>query len=189
MKNHVPQTASPIATKAEFKLDAKKSTIKWTGKKILGSHWGYIQFSTGNIQIEKDHFKSGQFFIDMNSIDNQDLTPETGRDMLLGHLKSDDFFAVATHPTADLKLKSVTPAADHYNIVADLTLKGIMHEMHFPAKVVLTEKRLTATADFKINRTKWGIKYGSGSFFADLGDKAIRDEFQVEIQLVANILN
>ncbi len=187
MKNHVSPTATPSVKKAAFKLDAKKSTIKWTGKKILGSHWGYIQFSAGSIQLENDTFKSGQFFIDMNSIDNQDLTPETGRDMLLGHLKSDDFFSVAAHPTSELKLKSATPEGDHFNIVADLTLKGITHEVHFPAKIAMTDKQLTAKADFKINRTKWGIKYGSGSFFADLGDKAIRDEFQVEINLVANI--
>jgi polyisoprenoid-binding protein YceI len=186
MKNHVSPTVTPSAKKADFKLDAKKSSIKWTGKKILGSHWGYIQFSAGNVHVENGAVKSGQFFIDMNSIDNQDLTPETGRDMLLGHLKSDDFFSTTTHPTAELKLKTVTPAGDHSNIVADLTIKGITHEVSFPAKITVTDKQVSATADFKINRTKWGIKYGSGSFFADLGDKAIRDEFQVEIHIVAN---
>jgi polyisoprenoid-binding protein YceI len=186
MKNHLSPTAAPVAAKADFKLDVSKSTVKWTGKKILGSHWGYIQFSAGNVHVENGAVKNGQFTIDMNSIDNQDLTPETGRDMLLGHLKSDDFFSVSAHPTTQLALKTVTAAGNHSNVVADLTIKGITHEVTFPAKIALTDKQVTATAEFNINRTKWGIKYGSGSFFADLGDKAIRDEFKVEVHLVAN---
>ena len=41
----------------------------------------------------------------------------------------------------------------------------------------------TATAVLKIDRTKYDIKYGSASFFDGLKDKAIKDEFDLDVTL------
>jgi hypothetical protein len=39
------------------------------------------------------------------------------------------------------------------------------------------------TTAFKVDRTKYDIKYGSGSFFDNLGDKAISDDFELAVAL------
>jgi polyisoprenoid-binding protein YceI len=170
-----------------FVVDAAKSTFKWTGKKVTGSHWGYIKFSAGTINVEKGALVGGTFTVDMNSIDCQDLQPGKGQEKLVGHLKADDFFGTATFPTSTLTIKSATAQGSNlYDVKADLTIKGITSEITFPATVSIAGGALTAAAKFNIDRTKFGIKYGSGSFFENLGDKAINNEFEVEINVVAN---
>jgi polyisoprenoid-binding protein YceI len=178
-------TSKPAPT--TFKVDASKSTFKWTGKKVTGSHWGYIKFTEGTVSIEKGALVGGAFIIDMNSLDCQDLQAGKGAEKLVGHLKADDFFGTDKFPNASLKIKSTSPKGNNmYDVKADLTIKGITNEITFPATVSVAGGALTATANFNVDRTKFDIKYGSGSFFENLGDKAISNEFQVEINLAAN---
>ena len=176
--------AKPASLK-KFDLDNAESTIKWTGKKVTGSHWGFIKFSDGTLSVSNGALKGGTFNIDMTSMDCQDTKGEYG-DKLIGHLKSDDFFASEKFPKSTLVIKSISnKGKGKYVIAADLTIKGITKRVSFPANVSISKSNLTATATFNINRTKYDIKYGSGSFFENLGDKAIDDNFKVEIKIIA----
>ncbi|MEN9609961.1 MAG: hypothetical protein RLZZ628_775 [Bacteroidota bacterium] len=169
-----------------FMVDAAKSTFKWTAKKVTGSHWGNLKFTDGVINVENGVVKTGYVNTDMNSIEVKDLEAAKGGDKLTGHLKSEDFFNVAKNPTAKLAIKSTTAAAGGgLTCVGDLTIKGITNEITFPATVSFMDNVMIASADFKIDRTKWGIKYGSGSFFSDLGNKAIDNDFEISVKLEA----
>jgi polyisoprenoid-binding protein YceI len=172
-------------TPAPFTVDAAKSTFKWTGKKVAGTHWGFVKFSDGVLQIEKGLLKGGSFNVDMTTIDCQDTQGEWGQ-KLVGHLKADDFFGTDKFPKSTLVIKTATSTgANQYDVVANLTIKGITQEIAFPATVAVEGLTATATANFSVNRTLYGIKYGSGNFFQNLGDKAIDDNFNVEVNLVA----
>jgi polyisoprenoid-binding protein YceI len=104
-----------------------------------------------------------------------------GKGKLEGHLKSDDFFGVAAHPTATIKFTKVVSrgVAGEYKITANITIKNITKEIKFNA----TAKDGTANATIKLDRSDFDIKYGSGSFFDNLGDKTIYDEFDLAITL------
>ena len=168
-----------------YKLDAAKSTFKWTGKKVTGSHWGYMKFTDGQLTTDGNNIVGGTFIVDMNSMDCQDTKGEYGT-KLLGHLKSDDFFSTEKFPTSTMTIKKVTlKSGNNYDVVADLAIKGITNEVTFPAVITKDATNLTATAAFKINRTKYDIKYRSGNFFENLGDKAISDDFEVEVNIAA----
>lgn len=178
-----PQAAETL------KVDAKASTFKWHAKKVTGEHMGTVGFSGGNIILENGTVKGGTIDIDMTSIDVTDLQGEW-RDKLIGHLKSDDFFAVEKNTKATLVIKKAeaikaNKTAENYNITADLTIKGITKEVTFPAIIVVKNGAVTANADFNIDRTKWDIRYGSKSFFEGIGDKAIDNDFNVKVRLVA----
>ncbi|MEL6590748.1 MAG: YceI family protein [Bacteroidota bacterium] len=67
----------------------------------------------------------------------------------------------------------------------NLTIKGISQEISFPAMVNITDNALTAKASFTIDRTMWNIRYGSGKFFDDLGDKVIYDDIELSLDLNA----
>ncbi len=176
---------TPVAP-VTFKLDAAKSTFKWTGKKVTGSHWGYIKFTDGALTVEKGNLVGGSFNVDMTTMDVQDIKAEQGGGKLLGHLKSDDFFGVEKFTKSTLVVKKTTAKGNsQYDVVADLTIKGITKEITFPAAVTIAGQNITAKANFDVNRTQFDIKYGSGSFFDNLGDKAISDTFNVDINLVA----
>ncbi len=177
-------------TATTLKVNAQESTIKWTAKKVTGEHWGNVKFSEGTVTVDGKNLTGGTFTMDMTTIDVQDLQGEyNGK--LLGHLKSDDFFAVEKHKTATLKIKSLTAIAGAkagdktHNVTADLTIKGITHPVTFPAQIIVAKGTVTANAEFEVDRTLYDIKYGSGKFFEGLGDKAIDDKFTIKVRVVA----
>ncbi|GAB4329163.1 MAG: hypothetical protein OHK0038_03190 [Flammeovirgaceae bacterium] len=168
-------------------VDTANSKIIWTGKKVTGSHTGGINLSKGSLEMNKGKLVGGSFEIDMNSITCTDLTGEwNGK--LIGHLKSDDFFGVEKHSTAKFEItKAEDKGNGDYQVKGKATIKGITQEIEFPAKVQIAGDKVTATAKVVIDRTKFNVKYGSGTFFSDLGDKMIYDNFELDVTLVSNV--
>lgn len=170
---------------AEFKVDAKASQLKWTGEKVTGSHWGYVNIKSGVVNVDHNKIKNGNFDIDMTSLSVKDIEGEY-HDKLVGHLKSDDFFSVEANPVSAFKIKWVKDNGNNTaKITGDLTIKGITKQLTFDAKYTLTGDKMVAEATIPVDRTKYDIKYGSGSFFDSLGDKTIYDEFILDLKLVA----
>lgn len=171
---------------AEFKVDAKASQLKWTGEKVTGSHWGYVNIKSGVVNVDDNKIKNGNFDIDMTTISVKDLDPGEYNDKLVGHLRSDDFFSVEANPVSAFKIKWVKDNGNNTaKITGDLTIKGITKQLTFDAKYTLTGDKMVAEATIPVDRTKYDIKYGSGSFFDSLGDKTIYDEFILDLKLVA----
>lgn len=166
---------STIATAQSKKVDAAKSSIHWVGKKVTGQHEGTVALKEGNLIFKGKKLTGGSFIVDMTSLTSTDLTGEyLGK--LNGHLKSEDFFGTEKFPTSKLVFKSIGDKGNGvYTVTADLTIKDVTA----PVKFEITVKGNTATTTFKVDRTKYGIKYGSGSFFDNLGDKTINDEFEL----------
>lgn len=175
----------PAATET-FIVDTKSSSIEWVAGKVGGSHKGTIGLSSGNLVFENKSLKAGVFGINMASIVITDLKG-TSNQNLLNHLKGEDFFAVAKNPSSTFEITKVTSAGtDRVNITGNLTLKGITHVLIFPASVRRQKNTVVAVAKgVKVDRTKYDIKYRSKSFFGDIGDKAIDDEFELSVNLVA----
>ena len=174
-----------------YKVSAEQSTFNWVAKKVTSDHKGSVKIAAGSIETDGKNLTGGNFDIDMTTITCTDLTGEWN-EKLIGHLNSPDFFSVDNFKTANLKIKSaneikgVKAGADNYNVVADLTIKGITKEITFPAFVVIKKTgEVVANASFDIDRTAYDIKYGSKSFFEGIGDKAIDDKFNVKVRIVA----
>jgi polyisoprenoid-binding protein YceI len=177
-------------TATSLKVSAEESTIKWTAKKVTGEHWGNVKFNDGVITTDGKSLTGATLTIDMTTIECKDMEGEYG-DKLVGHLKSNDFFAVDQHKSATLKIKSVSAIAgakagsSNYNVTADLTIKGITQPVSFPAQVIVAKNNVIANAEFPVDRTLYDIKYGSGKFFEGLGDKVIDDKFMIKVRVVA----
>lgn len=172
-------------TKVEFKPEA--SVVAWEGKKVTGKHNGKIQLKKGELVMKGADLVGGSFEIDMASIVNEDLKDATYNKKLMDHLKSDDFFSVEKFKTATLTIKSAKSVPGFtgptYEITADLTIKGKTNPITFPATVETKEGKTTAKANIAIDRTAYDIKYGSGKFFQNLGDKMIDDKFTLDVAL------
>ena len=174
-----------------LKVDTTQSHITWLGKKVLGQHDGRVKLADGSVSLDQDgKVVAGAFAIDMSSIENIDMK-DSPKDQgkLEGHLKSPDFFNVEKFPTAQFKISSVKEGSEGASeIVGNLTVKGITVPVTIPAKIVEKDGVYTATAELSIDRTKWDIRYNSGSFFdpANLGDKLIKDEIAIGLHLVAS---
>lgn len=161
------------------KIDASKSTIEWVGKKVTGQHNGTVNFKDGAVVLKGNKLVGGSFTVDMTSLTATDLSGEY-QGKLNGHLKADDFFGTDKFPTATLVIKKIgAKSANVYTATADLTIKGITQPVTFD----MTVNGNTATTAFNVDRTKYGIKYNSKSFFESIGDKAIYDEFELKVTL------
>ncbi|MCF0042935.1 YceI family protein [Dyadobacter fanqingshengii] len=168
-------------------VDTKSSTITWGAKKVTGTHAGSVPVESGSLIVEGDKLKGGTFVADVKSLVVTDVTDKEMNGKLTGHLKSDDFFSVEKHPQAKLVISSVTPkGGDAYDVVGKLTIKGITQEVKFPATVKADAKKVTAVAKVTVDRTKYDIKFRSANFFENLGDKAIDNDFTLDVNLVAN---
>jgi len=166
-----------IENKKEVKL--KNSKIVWKGYKITGSHQGLISIKSGHIIFNKEKLTGGEFIIDMQSITCTDLEGEY-KVKLEGHLKSDVFFGVEKFPTASLIFTQVKYAGENsYKARGNITIKGKTEKISFNISVY----RNKANATLTIDRTKFNVKYGSTSFVDGLKDKAIYDEFDLDVKL------
>ena len=170
----------------EYKASTDKSAIKWVGRKVTGEHNGTVALKSGSVSVDGTKISGGKFEIDLSSVTCADLTDQTYNQKLIEHLKSDDFFSTAKHPTALLEIVSGTKTTgDKYDIKGRLTIKGITKDITFPATVKVTDKNLVAIAKVKIDRTQYDIRYGSASFFEGLGDKAISNDFELDVNIAA----
>jgi len=168
-------------------VDLEKSNVSWTGAKVTGSHTGTIAISEANLEMsDAGDLVGGSFVIDMSTITCTDLDGEM-KGKLEGHLQSPDFFDVANHSTATLAITNVSPRGPgSYKVLGDLTIKGITKPIKFNVEMGEDEGMKVATADIEVDRSEYDVRYGSGSFFQDLADKTIYDEFDLQVKLVLN---
>tara|TARA_R110002167_G_scaffold19074_1_gene70863 strand:+ start:1908 stop:2489 length:582 start_codon:yes stop_codon:yes gene_type:complete len=173
-------TASTPNEGEKKQVKVSESTVTWKGYKVTGEHNGSIKLKSGFLEMKGKKLIGGEFVVDMTTLSNNDLAAGQGKEKLEGHLKSADFFGVDANPTSKLVFSSVKPMNENsYTVTGDLTIKGISK----PVTLVVSMFENKATATIKVDRTKYDIKYGSGSFFDDLGDKAIYDEFDLVVDL------
>jgi polyisoprenoid-binding protein YceI len=172
---------------ASYGIDIKESVIVWKAQKVTGSHTGTVALKSGDLVFTDGMLTGGMFEIDMQTIDCTDLQGEW-KDKLVGHLKSADFFGVENHPTAKFVMTNVISRGKpgEYKVVGDLTIKETTKEIKFNAMIEDGGESKTGMANITIDRSDFDIRYGSGSFFDNLGDKTIYDEFDLEITLVVN---
>ena len=167
------------------KVNTINSTVKWKGSKVTSYHEGNIKLSSGKLIFDHGKLVGGEFEIDMSTIVNTDMEGRM-KQRLEWHLKNEDFFNVAEFPTSTITItNAVKGEGNTYKVVADLTIKGITHPISFDADVNVNGLNFLAAAKIKIDRTKWDIKYNSGNFFKDLGDKLILDEIEFDIFLLS----
>lgn len=172
---------------ATYVVDTTASKVEWYGSKPIGaSESGTVNIAEGQLSFNGDQLVEGAIVIDMTSIAT---TSQSGgmAEQLVGHLSSDDFFGVATYPTAQLVLKSAEPTdiANQYRVKADLTIKTTTKEIEFVTDVVVAEETLTGNAKIVVNRADFDVRYNSAAFFSNLGDNLISDEMEMTVTLVA----
>lgn len=183
--------STKMATNAEaYKLQPQLSTLGWEGKAVTHGHNGTMQFSDGELLVKGNALVGGTVTVDMKTLKATDITDTENHAKFVGHMSGDDFFGVEKNPTSVFKIVSVTPIkgaakdADNATIAGDMTIKGVTQRISFPAKVGVKDGVAAASGKATIDRTKFGLKYGSKSFFDSIGDKAINDDFTLSFNVI-----
>jgi polyisoprenoid-binding protein YceI len=174
-----------------YKVDPQSSILRWTGSKVTAKHFGTVSVLKGKMHVSGNSIEAGKFIIDMRSIKVLDLTDENMNAKLTTHLKDDDFFEVNSFPLSEFEIISVenidefSEGEANYLLEGNLKIKNITKSISFPARIVFQNGSLHAKAQFVLDRTRWNIRYGSGKFFEDMGDKMIYDDFEIELDIHA----
>jgi polyisoprenoid-binding protein YceI len=173
-----------------YTADVAASSITWTGKKFNGdAHNGTLGLSEGNLAVDNGNITGGSFTIDFSTMAVTDEMGEKGKQKLIGHLSSGDFFETEKYPTATFTITSVEPLDDDtytHKISGNLEMKGITNNVAFNATVANDEGKVVAESQkFMINRMTWKVEYNN-SLIAKVKDEAIKDDLELKITLVAN---
>ena len=184
--------SAKMATKAPaYKLQPQLSTLGWEGKAVTHGHNGSMNFTDGELLVKGNALVGGTVTVDMKSLKALDIKDAESQGKFVGHMTSDDFFGVEKFPTSTFKIVSVTPIkgaakdAENATIAGDMTIKGVTQRISFPAKVGVKDGVAAASGKVTIDRTKFGLKYGSKTFFDSIGDKAIYDTFDLAFNVIA----
>jgi polyisoprenoid-binding protein YceI len=169
-----------------YNVDSSISKITYVGKKVTGEHTGTISLKSGSLTFKGDTISAGEFVADMNSLTSTDITDKEYNAKYVSHMKSPDFFNTEKHPESKLVIKSSKKTKNGLEVSGELTMLGETKPVSFVVtNLKKTDAGVTGKSNLTLNRTQWGLKYGSTSFFKGLGDKAIHDEFTLAVELSA----
>jgi polyisoprenoid-binding protein YceI len=170
----------------KYIIEKKESLITWKGSMAFaskGQHTGYIDISRGVFLVAKDQLVGGTVEVDMNTIADERHDSDNE---LVKHLKSPDFFDAMIFPITTFTITKIASRDNEYlAVTGNLTIKGITHEIIFPAKVEVKGEVVNANGKMTIDRAKWDVRYNSGKFYDHLADEAISDSIEFDMKIVA----
>jgi polyisoprenoid-binding protein YceI len=178
----------------QYTVSTSTSAVNWTARKKLVDGYadtGVIPIKSGTITQQATGTLKADIVLRLDeiragSVANDKAPPSR----LTQHLRSEDFFATSEYPTGTIAVKGTEPIASttkktDYTVTADVTMKGNTNTVTFPAKIGTKADQLNVQANMTIDRTRWGIRYGSDSFFDNLGDNVIEDDVDISVALRA----
>lgn len=175
-----------------YRVSTEESQIHWKGRKPTATHTGTIKIAEGSFSANDSTIESGNFVIDMKSIEVTDLKGKDRSD-LEAHLKGTvegkegDFFNTEEFPEATFEITDLTKENGQDILSGNLTIKKETRNISFPVKIDYSENQVVITSnEFSIDRTEWKVNFGSKSVFDGLGDNFVNDDINLRIKVVAD---
>ena len=188
-----PEPAVPFED-ARYVVDTEQSVVNWFGRNRTTTHRGTLRFSSGEFSFTNGELK-GAFEVDMTSIQNIDLEGDPLQPHLIGHLKSVDFFFVDMFPrafftiTSAKRIEEVPSSIPNFSVQGFFDLRGVKKEIAFVATASpLQDGEVRVEAHFDIDRSRWGVLYGSSRFFEHLGYHLVYQPISLHLRLAAQII-
>lgn len=176
--NLAEEAVKSVVTEAQtVVIDQEASKVMWEGTMIgIYSHEGTLNFNSGMYTVENGKLTSGKFEVDMTSMKatDENYNPEEGKtpEKLIGHLSSDDFFAVNEHPTASFEVTRVQDG----KVYGNLTIRGNTHEEELSEVSVAENGAVKASLTF--DRTKYDVNFDHPA-----QDMVLSDEIEIKVAL------
>ena len=184
-----PSAASTISD-GRYPIDLAESKVVWIGRNLINKHWGHVAIANGEVEFRQGRPVMGEATLDLRRISCADLAQSELHDVLIHHLESDDFFDVARFPEAKFSFQSSeicsdNPGCRNLKLRGELTLRGVTRPLMIEAAAGFTpEGKAALQSVFTIDRTEWGVIYGSGKFFRGLAGHLVNDEIELQLRVV-----
>jgi len=188
------QPEHPQLADGLYPIDTKESCVQWTGKNLINSHSGEIAIESGHLEIQGGNLVDLELIIDFKSITCSDITNTEVHDTLIQHLESDDFFYTDRFPTGKFQLTgsdtqgSLNDGSLNLQVEGDLSMRGQTKAISLQATAGVTDDlRPVAQASTSIDRTHWGMRYGSGKFFSRLAGHLVNDHIDLQLKIIGEL--
>jgi polyisoprenoid-binding protein YceI len=175
--------ASAQAQTQTWTIDSRHAAAHFAVRHLMVSTVrGDMGKVTGTVEFDPKNPAAAKIdaTIDVTGLDTREPERDT-------HLKSADFFDVATYPTMTFKSKKVdVVAGGGFKMTGDLTLRGVTKEVVLdvePLRTAIAQGANTktgTTATAKINRQDFGVKW---SRTMDGGGVVVGDEVSITIDV------
>jgi len=175
-------TTATQAELATYQLEPTHSSVEFAVKHMLiaTSRGRFHDFDvTANVDETNFANSSATVRIKAESIDTR--TPD--RD---AHLRSADFLDTENHPELVFVTRSIAPHRGNWQIVGDLTVRGVTREVVLDAEVSgpVTDpwggRRIGVSAHGKINRKDFGMVWNAA---LDAGGFVLADDVKLSIEV------
>lgn len=175
--------ANPIPS-GKWTIDPSHTHVGFTVRHMMiAKVRGSFSDVSGEVEIADDPLQSKvSVDVQLESID----TGDADRD---NHLRTNDFFDIANHPTMTFRSTRVEADGDDYIVHGDLTIRGVTNPVALEVEFDGTSKdpwggtRAGFSAETEINRKDWGMEWNTpleaGGVM--LGDKV---KIEIDVQLV-----
>ena len=171
-----------------YSLNPEESIINWEGNMLkvggvsLYGHNGIIKFAKGEVRFENGNLKDGMFVVDMKTIKptDENYKPEEDRtkERLVGHLSSDDFFAIDANPTSTFQIQG----GDMNTVKGTMTIRGKSNtESIEDLNVIQNNEQVIIKGKMIVDRQKYGV-----AFEMPAKDKVLSDDLELEFKVVLN---
>lgn len=170
-----------------YTINSNESNIHWVGSKLTSEHFGQISIDNGFVQFDGNSIINAKVVINMNTLNVTDMD-DSGNTSLERHLKNSDFFDIKSFPNSTFIINEKNKVFNNKgNVISGIIkIKNIELPIEVPMQIIIDDNLAIAIGEFEIDRTLFGITYGSGSYFSDLADRAINDNFLIKFSIVAD---
>lgn len=177
--------AAPVFAAETYQFDKSHTTVGFQVRHIFTMLSGRFTDYAGTIQVDRarPETSSVEFTIQATSID----TAEPRRDQ---HLRSADFFDVATHPTISFKSTSVKASGkDSFLVTGDLTMRGVTKQVTLPVTLLgegkdpFGNEKMGLETSVTLNRKDFGLAWNKA---LETGGMLVGEEVKVQIAIEAN---
>lgn len=167
-------------------VDITKSEVGWSAKSISDTHEGKVSLSEAQLEFSNGKLTGGMFVADMNTIVVTDIADSTDNSHFVEHLTDEDFFETNKFPTASFVITEVTPGENNrYNVAGNMKIRNVEQPVNFEAVMVEDEAGKRLTAEFTIDRTRFGIEYGAQGKRGSEKDWFILNDIFLKVNIVA----
>lgn len=186
----LPEDHKALPPDGSWTVVPAESSVVWTGRSATARHTGTLAVDQGAIRVVGGKVGGG-FSMPLDSLADDDLADPGLRALLVRHLLSDDFLFAARHPRAEFTvvqsefLDGAAPGATNYHVRGELLLRGRIEPLALPLSLAPVDGGVSLKAHFDLDRTRWGLDYGSGRLFRRLGRHLIHDMVSLDVTLVA----
>ena len=172
-----------VAAAGTWNIDANHSSVGFKVRHFFSKVTGEFTNFSGTVDFGPDNMENTKVSVEIDA-----ASVNTNSEKRDGHLQSDDFFAVETHPTLTFTSTSFKKGEDGWVMEGLLTMRGVEKQVSLNVEFLGSGPNGWGgqTAGFsatgKLNRKDFGVSWNK---VLDTGGTVLSDEVEFSIEIEA----